>query len=293
MAEDALPASARDLGTVLAETRRRLNAAGLGEAALDARLIVEHFSMTQRIDALRDPALLLDARTVAAIMAAVERRLAGTPVHRILGYRDFYGLRLALSPETLEPRPDTETLVEAVLAELAGVVARKRDCAILDLGTGTGAIALALLAALPQARACGVDLSAEAARTAIGNATRLGMDGRFTAHVSNWFRDVTGVFDAIVSNPPYITSREMRELPVEVAGHDPHLALDGGADGLDAYRVIAAGAGAHLDRDGVVGVEIGSRQKTDVVAVFAAHGFSLRSAARDLAGHDRALVFGL
>ncbi|MEQ8380678.1 MAG: peptide chain release factor N(5)-glutamine methyltransferase [Parvibaculum sp.] len=292
MAEDDSPASAPDLGTVLAEARRRLKAGGGGEAALDARLIVEHFSKTQRIDALRDPALSLDAQTVGHIEEAVRLRLAGMPVHRILGYREFYGLRLGLSPETLEPRPDTETLVEAVLPDLAGIAARKGACSILDLGTGTGAVALALLSALPQARARGVDLSAGAVRTATDNADRLGLDGRFTAIVSDWYGDVTGVYDAIVSNPPYITSREMGDLPVEVAGHDPHLALDGGADGLDAYRVIAAGAGTHLERDGIVGVEIGSRQKTDVIAAFAAHGLRLRSAARDLAGHDRALVFG-
>lgn len=292
MAEDAFPASTRALGTVLAEIRRRLKAGGIGEAALDARLIVEHFSGTQRIDALRDPAFNLDAQTVGRIEKAVGLRLAGMPVHRILGYREFYGLRLGLSPETLEPRPDTETLVEAMLPDLAGIVARKGACSILDLGTGTGAVALALLRAMPQARACGVDLSAGAVRTATENADRLGLGGRFTAIVSDWYGVVTGAYDAIVSNPPYITSREMGELPVEVAGHDPHLALDGGADGLDAYRVIAAGAGAHLKRDGLVGVEIGSRQKTDVIAVFAAHGLRLRSAARDLAGHDRALVFG-
>lgn len=292
MAEDDSPASAPDLGTVLAETRRRLAGAGIGEAALDARLIVEHFSGTRRIDALRDPAFRLDALTVGRIEDAVGRRLAGTPVHRILGYREFYGLRLDLSPETLEPRPDTETLVEAMLPDLAGIAARKGACSILDLGTGTGAVALALLSALPQARASGVDLSAGAVKTATENAGRLGLDGRFTAFVSDWYRDVIGVFDAIVSNPPYITTVEMRALPVEVAGHDPHLALDGGPDGLDAYRVIAAGAGGHLDREGFVGVEIGSRQKADVAAVFAAQGLRLRSVARDLGGHDRALVFG-
>lgn len=287
------PGGSDTLSVILRRARTRLAQGGIVDAGLDARLLVEHFSGTTRTQAISQPDRMVDATAVAAIEAALARRIAGEPVHRILGFRDFYGLRLLLSKETLEPRPDTEALVDAVLPFVRATVAGKGSCSILDLGTGTGAIALALLSAVPQAVATGVDISADALATAARNADDLGLAGRFSALKSDWFEKISGRYDAIVSNPPYIAGKEIATLQKEVRDFDPLRALDGGADGLDAYRIIAAGTAAYLEKDGIVAVEIGSTQKDDVTALFGQAGFRAVEAVRDLAGNDRVLVFAL
>ena len=282
----------RTLGLTLRVARSRLAAAGVATPDIDARLIVEHFSGTTRSDAIGSPEREVDAAAVAAIDAALERRINGEPVHRILGFREFYGLKLMLSPETLEPRPDTETLVDLVLPFVREVVEREGACRILDLGTGTGAIPLALLNEVPQAVAVGVDISADALATARLNAEALGLAARFTALQSDWFTKISGRFHLIVSNPPYIRSTDIGALQPEVKRFDPLVALDGGEDGLDAYRTIAAGAAAYLEAGGRVALEIGFDQKADVSAIFGAAGYQLTADAFDLAGNDRVLVFG-
>lgn len=271
--------------------RQRLADAGLAEAALDARLLVEHFSATTRTQAIAEPQMQIDAATAARVDAALLRRCAGEPVHRIIGQREFYGLPLAISAETLEPRPDTETLVEAALPLVKAAVARHGRCRILDLGTGTGAIALALLSAVPAATATGVDVSEDALATSVRNAERLGLGGRFTSLRSDWFLKIIGRYDVIVSNPPYIKSADIETLQAEVRDFDPLIALDGGADGLDAYRIIAGNARAHLEPEASVAIEIGATQKADVTGIFLRAGYRLADAYRDLGGNDRALVF--
>jgi release factor glutamine methyltransferase len=279
------------LAELLRVARRRLSEAQIQGAALDARLLVEHFSGTTRAQAISDPDRIVGLTAVRAVEAALVRRIAGEPVHRILGFRNFYGLRLSLSEDTLEPRPDTETLVDAVLPFVRDAVARKGSCAILDLGTGTGAIALALLSAVPQARATGIDVSDGALATAALNAAALGLENRFSALKSDWFEKVSGRFDAIVSNPPYIAVSEIDTLQKEVRDFDPRRALDGGEDGLDAYRILAAQSGHYLEKDGVMAVEIGSTQRLDVATLFASAGFDPVEARLDLTGNDRVLVF--
>ncbi len=279
------------LGALIGAARARLSAAGVHDASLDARLLVEHFSGTSRADAIARPDKEIDIAVRAAIDAALERRASGEPVHRILGYREFHGLRLSLSPDTLEPRPDTETLVEIVLPFVKDMAARGRKCRILDLGTGTGAIALALLVAEPAAEATGADISEGALATAACNARELGLAARFRTEKSDWFSNISGRYDVIVSNPPYIPCKDIATLQREVRGHDPVRALDGGDDGLDAYRAIANGAAAHLEPRGAVAVEIGSTQGAQVTRIFAARGFALSESLRDLGGNERALVF--
>ena len=281
------------LDALLRRTRRTLAAARIADAALDARLIVEHVTSTDRMDLIRDPDRGVSPEDVRAVDAMLARRVAGEPVHRILGHREFYGLTLALSPDTLEPRPDTETLVDLVLPRLRAIVAERGTCRILDLGTGTGAIALALLSQIPQARAVAGDIAPGAIATARRNAETTGLSDRFEAVQSDWFDTISGRFDAILSNPPYITLREYADLASEVKDHDPARALLAGADGLDAYRVIAAGAAQHLESGGFVGLEIGASQQAGVTAIFEAAGFVRLDAAKDLGGRDRALVFGL
>ncbi|AZV19984.1 MAG: peptide chain release factor N(5)-glutamine methyltransferase [Mesorhizobium sp.] len=278
------------LGPLLREARARLGTT-VDDPALDARLIVEHFSGTTRTQAIADPERRLGAGIVAEIDAALRRRAGGEPVHRILGYREFYGLRLSLSPETLEPRPDTETLVEAILPFVKAVAAREGGCRILDLGTGTGAIALALLSVVPTASATGVDLSAGALATAASNAGKLGLADRFTALQSDWFEKVFGRYHVIAANPPYITTEDIGNLQDEVRNFDPRLALDGGADGLNPYRTIAAQAARFLEAEGRIAVEIGHTQSDEVCEIFAAAGYMPGGVFRDLGGNDRVIVF--
>ena len=287
---DTLPGM---LGPLLKAARERLAAAGVADPALDARLIVEHFSGTSRTQAIADPEQTVDAGMVAAIDAALRRRIRGEPVHRILGFREFYGLQLSLSPETLEPRPDTETLVETILPFARATAERLGECRILDLGTGTGAIALALLSVVPAATATGVDISQNALATAARNAEQLGLADRFEALHSDWFAKVCGRYHVIAANPPYIQSQDIGNLQDEVRDFDPHRALDGGADGLGPYRIIATEAARFLEAEGRIAVEIGHAQRQEVTDIFAATGYVLAGAFRDLGGNDRVLIFEL
>ena len=285
---DGLPSS---LGPLLRHVRDALAAAGKPDAALDARLIVEHATGTTRTDAALDPQRAVPATHLEQVAAMLGRRLAGEPVHRILGARDFHGVTLSLSAETLEPRPDTEALVDLVLPRVRETVARHGECRILDLGTGTGAIALALLKAEPRARALATDISRDALATAVRNADINGVSERFATCLSRWFEAVDGRFHLIVSNPPYIPSKDIASLEREVRDFDPLVALDGGPDGLAPYREIATDAPAFLEAGGSVAVEMGYDQADAVKVIFEAEGFRLSDRARDLGGNLRALVF--
>lgn len=275
----------------MAEARRRFEAAGLADPATDARVLI-----CGLLD-LSPTALLLDGdKAVAADLAArvedaIVRRLAREPVYRILGRRDFYGLDLALSEGTLEPRPDTEILVDVILPHLRTMVASGLKPKIVDLGTGTGAIALALLQECPEAEAMGIDISQDALKTAEANAERNGFSSRFTTRAGPWFERTSERFDLIISNPPYIRSDVVVGLEPEVTNFDPMAALDGGPDGLEAYRAIAAEALEHLEAHGLVGLEIGFDQRDDVTQIFEEAGFSLLEERRDYGGNDRVLVF--
>ena len=282
--------SGATLAEALAAARRRLSEAGIADAAQDARLLIAGLLKLSSTAFVVDGARPLDASEQAAIDAALARRAAREPVHRILGHRAFSRLDLVLSPETLEPRPDTEILVDTLVPYAQGLVA-DGGCRILDLGTGTGAICLALLDLVPGSTGVGADYSAGALETARRNADINGVADRFETVESDWFSAVTGVFDIIVSNPPYIVRSVVGMLDEDVRLYDPILALDGGDDGLDAYRAIAAGAGAHLRENGLVAYEIGYDQKDSVTAIMHEKGFVRIAAVQDLGGNDRVLVF--
>lgn len=279
------------LGGLVSHARKVLQVAGKNEAALDARLIVEHATGVTRTQLLLEPEFKVAPEAVTLALALLERRLAGEPVYRLIGSREFYGLSLSLSPATLEPRPDTETLVDLALPFVRKAVAAHGECNILDLGTGTGAVALALLAAEPGAKALASDISSQALVTAARNADMTGNATRMRTVHSRWYEGIEGRFHIIVSNPPYIATDDIALLAREVRDYDPHAALDGGSDGLDAYRAIAAGAAAHLKADGVVAVEIGIGQEAATEAIFAGHGFHMIQSAQDLGGVLRALAF--
>lgn len=274
----------------LRDLRNALRAAGTETADVDARLLLEHVSGLSALDLIRDPDRLLTDDQRAALQDAQTRRLSGEPAHRILGYRDFHGLRFTLSPDTLEPRPDTEILVDAVAPLLRGRLAQTGACRLLDLGTGSGAIAVSLLKEVPGLQAVGTDVSSGALEAARANAALNGVADRFETVRSDWFADVTSQFDAIVSNPPYIASAVIADLSRDVRDHDPMRALDGGADGLDAYRAIAEKAAAFLAQDGIVGLEIGWDQNASVTAIFETAGFRLVEARKDYGGNDRVLI---
>jgi release factor glutamine methyltransferase len=242
------------------------------------------------VDASRiDPQAPFDQTARATLEAYAARRLAGEPVWRILGEREFWGLPFRLSPATLEPRPDSEALVEAALAALP----ERRDDAlsILDLGTGTGCLLIALLSEFRAARGVGVDLSDEACATARGNAVLNGVADRALIRQGEWTRGLSQRFDLVVSNPPYISTAEIATLSPAVREHDPLLALDGGSDGLACYRALAAALPCVLAPGGLAILEIGAGQGPDVVAIMAEAGLDSLGSRRDLGGHERALVF--
>ncbi|WP_028748709.1 peptide chain release factor N(5)-glutamine methyltransferase [Rhizobium mesoamericanum] len=278
---------------ILAEARRRFTEAGVDSAAADARVLIAGLLGLSTTDIVTRGGETVSTEKVGVIEKAIERRLAHEPVHRILGEREFYGLPLSLSAETLEPRPDTEILVDTMLPYLRDLANTEGHIYILDLGTGTGAICLALLSECPEALGVGSDVSPDALRTARSNAERNGLRDRFEAIQSSWFENIHGAFHAIVSNPPYIASKVVHTLAPEVTKFDPHAALDGGQDGLDAYRTIAKDAARFMKPNGVVGLEIGYDQRNDVIDVFEAEGFKLLESVSDYGQNDRALVFAL
>jgi release factor glutamine methyltransferase len=280
------------LDSVVGESRDRLRAAGIRDAAVDARHLISGVLGLSLAGLMARGGEPVDPADAARIRAAIERRAAREPVYRILGAREFHGLTFKLSKDTLEPRPDTETLVDCLIPHMRRIAARKGSCRLIDLGTGTGAICLALLAAVLDARGVGTDISEDALATARENAQKNGLAERYQTLRSNWFEAVEGRFDVIVSNPPYIRSNVVTELEPEVRCYDPAAALDGGVDGLDAYRAIALDAGRHLETDGVIGLEIGFDQKQAVAALFEAQGFRLLDSSKDLGGNGRVLIFG-
>jgi release factor glutamine methyltransferase len=278
------------------ETARRaltaqLKSAAIESAELDARILTGHalgLDLTGLISAAQRQ---LTPDESARLEDFAGRRLAGEPVARILGEKEFWGLPLRLSSATLVPRPDTETVVELALELLRAGGGLDRPLRIADLGTGSGAILLALLSELPEAFGVGTDISVQALRTARDNARQLGFAARAAFLACDFAAALSGPFDLIVSNPPYIRSAHIASLDPEVRNHDPHRALDGGFDGLHAYRLIAPQAARLLAPDGALVVEVGHDQSGDVQAVLTAAGLApARPPKSDLAGIRRAVT---
>jgi release factor glutamine methyltransferase len=285
VASQLLPAQASAAYQML---RRDFANAGVATPELDAYILTEWVTGFDQLALLTNPDRVLPASEVQQLTAARDARLAGRPVYRIIGRREFFGLGFELSEGTLEPRPDSECVIELALKALDGRQAEQLS--ILDLGTGTGILAISLLSRLPNADAIAVDISSDALSTATKNAELNGVAPRFQALQSNWFENVEGKFDLIISNPPYIRTAGISELSREVRDHDPILALDGGEDGLTAYRVIAANAHDFLVSGGVVVLEIGHDQRDSATTIFESCGFRLVKAIKDLAGNDRGLM---
>jgi len=283
--------SARTLDAARRALAEKFAAAGLDSPQLDARILVGHALGLDHAALLAAAERVLSADEDSAIAVLVERRLAHEPVARIVGTKEFWSLDLRIDDATLVPRPETETVVAAALAAIdrRGARARARALRIVDLGTGSGAILLALLSELKNAHGIGSDINPRALAVARDNAVRLGQSN--VAFVAcDLAAALRGPFDLIVANPPYIASSDIATLAPEVRLFDPRLALDGGADGLNFYRAIAAAAAELLTPDGAVVVEIGAGQAEPVATIFAAAGLVPSPPRPDLHGVPRALI---
>jgi release factor glutamine methyltransferase len=267
----------------------RFQSADIDSAELDARLLVGHALGLDLTGMIAAANRLISADESNHLDSLANRRLAGEPVARILGQKEFWGLPLSLSPATLVPRPDTETVVELALEMLREGSANPRP-RVADLGTGTGAILLALLSELPEATGVGTDISEQALETAIANALRLGLAARASFIHCDYASALTGPFDLIVSNPPYICAGDVAGLAVEVRHHDPLTALDGGPDGLAAYRALIPQSARILAPGAALVVEAGQGQAAQIEALMTAAGLAPHRAPRaDLAGIPRAV----
>jgi release factor glutamine methyltransferase len=284
-----------DPGPSIESARRtlaaQLKSAGDDEAELDARILLGAALNLDLTGIIAQASRKLTPAEAALLAQYARRRIAGEPVARILGQKEFWGLPLQLSPATLVPRPDTETVVELALQLLRAGGELDRSLRIADLGTGSGAILLALLSELPAAKGFGTDISEEALQTAAANAARAGLSDRATFIACDYASGLAGQFDLIVSNPPYIRSSDIAGLAAEVANHDPLAALDGGADGLDAYRTLIPQAARLLAPGAVLVVEAGQGQSGLIEALMTAAGLTAATAPKaDLAGIPRAVA---
>jgi release factor glutamine methyltransferase len=276
------------VGAFLCQAGQVLRAAGIEQPRLEARLLLSRAMGCTEEVLLREPRAPVAAEAAAAFGAMLRRRAGREPLALILGRAGFWTLDLEVSPATLVPRPDSETIVEVALAAFPD---RARVRRVLDLGTGTGALMLAVLAECPEAFGVGVDLSPEAAALAARNAAANGLAGRACFLCGRWAESLAGRFDLVLSNPPYIPASEIAGLMPEVARHEPRLALDGGPDGLDAYRAILGALPGLLAEGGRAVLEIGQGQRADVEALARAAGLLPSGARADLGGIDRALLF--
>ncbi len=279
--------AARTIAGCLDAATRRLRLAGVALPRLDAGLLLGHVLDADRATLIGHPDRRLDRCEDRRFAALVARRAAREPIAQLTGAREFWSLSIGVGPTVLAPRPDSGTLIEAALDVLAD---RGRPWRVLDLGTGSGCLLLALLSELPNAIGIGVDISWDALGVARRNAARLGLAARARFVRGFWGRALVGDFDLIVANPPYIAEAAFADLDPEVARYEPRIALAGGPDGLDCYRGLAADLGRLLAPTGSAAIEIGAGQGSAVSAILAAAGVAVTAIKRDLAGIERCLV---
>jgi release factor glutamine methyltransferase len=288
---DMLPTAAgqgaASVASALRAVSAALAAAGVENPRLEARLLLRHVLGTSMEALIGYPEQALGEQDRAALRVLVARRAAREPLAYILGEREFWSLSFRLTPATLVPRPDSETLIAAALARIAD---KSRPLRILDLGTGSGCLLLALLSELPAASGVGIDLSAAALDVARGNARALGLAERAHWVCGSWSDAICGTFDVVVSNPPYVAAAELARLAPEIAQFEPRLALDGGADGLECLRAIIPALNELGSPDSVVLIEIGANQAARVATLLRDHGLQDIEIIADLAGVSRCLA---
>ncbi len=280
-------AADQDFGTLVAWGAARLTAATIAAPTREARLLLAHATGQRMETIMAWPERTATAEQAARYRQFVDRRAAHTPFSRITGVREFWSLPFTLAPDTLDPRADTETLIEAVLARIDD---RQAPLRIVDFGTGSGCILLSLLHELPGATGLGIDLSPGAVAASRHNAAQLGLDTRAQFQCGDWDAGLCGPFDLVVSNPPYIETAALASLAPNVRDHDPILALDGGADGLAPYRRLVPAAARLLTAGGLVAVEVGLGQADAVAQMLAQHRFAAIATVPDLAGIQRVVL---
>ncbi|MGE3712580.1 MAG: peptide chain release factor N(5)-glutamine methyltransferase [Hyphomicrobiaceae bacterium] len=288
------PLSAQTAGAAVREIAAELASRGFESPSLDARFLIESVTGETREALALNPQRALTSDERETISAHLARRLAHEPVSRILGRRAFYGREFEVSPATLDPRPETETLVEVALEIVQARGMSARPIRILDIGTGTGCLLLTLLAELPMASGLGTDPSAAALSVAEANAKRMALEPRAQWLKTDGLTGVSGPFDLAVANPPYIPSGEIGTLPPAVRDFDPHLALDGGADGLSVFRQIVSAARLVIPA-GFVVLEVGAGQAEGVMDVIRQHSNAREcgniETRNDLSGHTRCVIW--
>jgi len=278
------------IDVLLKSAETRLRQAGIPNPRLDAQVLLSHVLDVPREHLIRDAHLNVEAALIDAFEKLILGRLSRKPISHLTGHREFWSLDLEVTPDTLDPRPDSETVVDAALRLIP---TRQAPIRILDLGTGTGALLLALLTELPQASGIGLDKSAAALEVARRNAARVHLSDRAEFlnadwGIPGWFEDLPGPFNLVVANPPYIPTAQLAALQPEIHA-EPRLALDGGADGLDAYRRIVPPLPSLLIPGGGIVIEVGMAQAELVGRMMADAGFKAPGMARDLSARARAL----
>ena len=288
------------LAAFLTNAIETLKQAGIDNPQLDARLLAGHALGCDRAQLLSQSERVLTDEEILTINALLTRRIRHESVARIIGKREFWGLDFGLNEATLEPRPDSETLIEAVLSsfrrkpESSGARLRDEDSRsnlrILDLGTGTGCLLLSLLHETPEATGLGIDINPRAVEQATINATALGLGSRASFRLGNWLNGITEKFDLIVSNPPYIPASDIPSLMQEVCQYDPLLALDGGEDGLAPYHHLIPQLANFLNPQGLVAFEVGQGQAQQVATLLRDNGFVTIATHKDLSGIERCVT---
>ncbi len=287
MVKNGTNRQAASLRQIVARVGDRLAAAGIAGARTEAWLLLGKVTGRERPQLIADPLERLTTAEEAELELLVRRRLAREPVAYILGEKEFWSLPFQVGPAVLIPRPESETVVEAALAELSE---RHAASSILDLGTGSGCLLLALLSELPHATGLGVDVSRAALEIAEANAHRLGLGGRARFEQRTWAAGLDRPFDLIVSNPPYVSEADRAKLQPEIRDFEPQAALFAGADGLEAYRALAPDGARLLRPGGFLALEIGQGQSEPVARILDQHGLVVTARHRDLAGIERCLI---
>ena len=281
-----IEAPARSVDAATRWAQQALSGAGIDNARAEARLLLRYAAGVPAERQIAAPDALLDQRQMACLVEAVERRARREPMAQIVGRREFWSLDFIVTPDTLDPRPDSETVIEAALA---GLDSYNHPYQILDLGTGTGCLLLALLSELPAATGVGVDIEPQAARVARQNAERLGFSERASFFAGDWVTALSGRFDLVLCNPPYVPTEVIDTLEPEVARFEPRCALDGGADGLDAYRALIPSLDRVLGDAGKLVIEVGAGQADAVTEMLARSGYREHARYADLARIERCI----
>jgi release factor glutamine methyltransferase len=279
--------SAVTIGDLLSRFTHRLAASGIDEPRREARLILALGLGVDPAAVIGWPERVVEVAAIDVVENLIARRERGEPISRLRGKREFWSLDFALSPATLDPRPDSETLIAAALDDINDRAAPLR---VVDYGTGTGCLLLALLSELPRALGIGIDIQPGAVAMAQANAVALGLEKRAEFRLGGWDLPLSAPADVILSNPPYIPHEEIKWLAPEVTLFDPLLALDGGPDGLDAYRGLGAAIRGVLSPGGRAYIEIGTGQEPQVARIFTGLGLQIAAVRADLAGIERCVV---